>query len=49
MANKPVVYQPANIAFAHPNKDFSGIFLKPLRDWDYLNKLPFVPPKGNAY
>ena len=25
--------------------DFSGIFLKPLRAWDYPNKLPFVPQR----
>ena len=23
----------------------TGIFLKPLRDWDYPNKLPFVPER----
>ena len=33
------------IAFGHPNTDLSGIFLKPLRAWDYPNKLPFVPKR----
>ena len=28
---------PASIAFGHPNTDLSGIFLKPLRAWDYPN------------
>ena len=36
---------PASIAFGHPNTDLSGIFLKPIRDWDYPNKLPFVPKR----
>ena len=36
---------PASIAFGHPNTDLSGIFLKPLRAWDYPNKLPFVPKR----
>ena len=36
---------PASIAFGHPNADLSGIFLKPLRDWDYPNNLPFVPKR----
>ena len=36
---------PASIAFGHPNADLSGIFLKPLRAWDYPNNLPFVPKR----
>ena len=45
-ANVTAQYQvPASIAFGHPNTDLSGIFLKPLRVWDYPNKLPFVPKR----
>ena len=38
-------YVLASIAFGHPYADLSGIFLKPLRAWDYPNKLPFVPKR----
>ena len=38
-------YVPASIAFGHPNTDLSGVFLKPLRAWNYPNKLPFVPKR----
>lgn len=35
---------PASIAVVLP-QHLSGIFLKPLRAWDYPNKLPFVPKR----
>ena len=38
---------PASIAFGHPNADLSGIFLKPLRAWDYPNNC-LLSPKGDA-
>ena len=31
------------IAFGLPSTDLSGIFLKPLRAWDYPDKLTFTP------
>ena len=43
--NSPLSFVPASIAFGHPNADLSGTFLKPLRDWDYPNNLPFVPQR----
>lgn len=36
--------KPASIAVVLP-RHLSGVFLKPLRAWDYPNNLPFVPKR----